>query len=76
MCGRQGRNMRALETASGVETTVDETPEAIVISIFDPVRLEVTRFAMHRLVQEGRIHPDRIEEVVNKTRKEIESEII
>jgi ribonuclease Y len=74
--GREGRNIRALEAATGVEIIVDDTPEAIVISSFDPVRREITRLAMHRLVQDGRIHPARIEEVVNKTRKEIESEII
>ncbi len=74
--GREGRNIRALEAATGVEIIVDDTPEAIVISSFDPVRREVARLAMHRLVQDGRIHPARIEEVVNKTRKEIETEII
>lgn len=74
--GREGRNIRALEAATGAEIIVDDTPEAIVISSFDPVRREITRLAMHRLVQDGRIHPARIEEVVNKTRKEIESEII
>lgn len=74
--GREGRNIRALEAATGAEIIVDDTPEAIVISSFDPVRREITRLAMHRLVQDGRIHPARIEEVVNKTRKDIESEII
>ncbi|MFN3588630.1 MAG: ribonuclease Y [Spirosomataceae bacterium] len=74
--GREGRNIRALEAATGVEVIVDDTPEAIVISSFDPVRREVARLSLHRLVQDGRIHPARIEEVVNKTRKEIENEII
>lgn len=74
--GREGRNIRALEAATGVEVIVDDTPEAIVISSFDPVRREIARLSMHRLVQDGRIHPARIEEVVNKTRKEIEAEII
>lgn len=74
--GREGRNIRALEAATGAEIIVDDTPEAIVISSFDPVRREVTRLSLHRLVQDGRIHPARIEEVVNKTRKEIDNEII
>ncbi len=73
--GREGRNIRALEAATGAEIIVDDTPEAIVISSFDPVRREVTRLSLHRLVQDGRIHPARIEEVVNKTRKEIDNEI-
>ncbi len=74
--GREGRNIRALEAATGAEIIVDDTPEAIVISSFDPVRREVTRLALHRLVTDGRIHPARIEEVVNKTIKEIDNEII
>lgn len=74
--GREGRNIRALEAATGVEVIVDDTPEAIVISSFDPVRREVARLSLHRLVQDGRIHPARIEEIVNKTRKDIDSEII
>lgn len=74
--GREGRNIRALEAATGVEVIVDDTPEAIVISSFDPVRREVARLSMHRLVQDGRIHPARIEEVVNKTRKDIDNEIV
>jgi ribonuclease Y len=74
--GREGRNIRALEAATGVEIIVDDTPEAIVISGFDPVRREIARLSMHRLVQDGRIHPARIEEVVAKTRKNIEDEII
>jgi len=74
--GREGRNIRALEAATGAEIIVDDTPEAIVISSFDPVRREVTRLSLHRLVTDGRIHPARIEEVVNKTRKEIDNEII
>jgi ribonuclease Y len=74
--GREGRNIRALEAATGVEIIVDDTPEAIIISGFDPVRREITRLSLHRLVQDGRIHPARIEEVVAKTTKNIEEEII
>ncbi len=74
--GREGRNIRALEAATGVEIVVDDTPEAIIISGFDPVRREVARLSLHRLVQDGRIHPARIEEVVAKTEKNIEEEII
>lgn len=74
--GREGRNIRAIEAATGVEIIVDDTPEAIILSCFDPVRREIARLSMHKLVTDGRIHPARIEEVVNKTRKEIEDEII
>ena len=74
--GREGRNIRALEAATGVEIVVDDTPEAIIISGFDPVRREVARLSLHRLVQDGRIHPARIEEIVAKTRKNIEDEIV
>lgn len=74
--GREGRNIRALEAATGVEIVVDDTPEAIVISAFDPVRREVCRLALHQLVADGRIHPARIEEVVAKVKKQLESEII
>lgn len=74
--GREGRNIRALEAATGVEIIVDDTPEAIIISGFDPVRREIARLSLHRLVQDGRIHPARIEEIVGKTSKNIEDEII
>lgn len=74
--GREGRNIRALEAATGVEFIVDDTPEAIIISGFDPVRREIARLSLHRLVQDGRIHPARIEEIVAKTSKNIEDEIV
>ena len=74
--GREGRNIRALEAATGVEIVVDDTPEAIVISVFDPVRREICRLALHQLITDGRIHPARIEEVVAKVRKQVEEEII
>ena len=74
--GREGRNIRALEAATGVEIVVDDTPEAILLSAFDPVRREVARLALHQLVTDGRIHPARIEEVVAKIQKQVEEEII
>ncbi len=73
--GREGRNIRALEAATGVEVIVDDTPEAIIISCFDPLRREIARMALHQLVTDGRIHPARIEEVVQKCRKQLEDEV-
>ncbi|MCA9857995.1 MAG: DUF3552 domain-containing protein, partial [Dehalococcoidia bacterium] len=74
--GREGRNIRTLEEATGVEIIVDDTPGAIILSCFDPVRREIARLSMHQLVKDGRIHPARIEEIVGKTRKHLEEEIM
>ena len=74
--GREGRNIRAIESATGVEIIVDDTPEAIILSCFDPIRREIARLSLHRLVTDGRIHPARVEEVVAKTKKRLEDEIV
>src|SRR3712207_6114515 len=73
--GREGRNIRAFEAATGVDVIIDDTPETVVISCFDPVRREVARVSMERLVQDGRIHPGRIEQIVSKAKKDVEKEI-